>query len=240
MKISRFISRPGRPAPCAQGGYILVVLLLFVTLLVIAAMATAPSVVQQIRRDREEETIHRGTQYARAIKRFYKKFGRYPSRLEELENTNHLRFLRRRYKDPLTAEGAWRIIHFGEAKVVPTGFTAVRPAPAPGTPAAPATPGPAAGPGGAAASPLGTTQPKGPTFGGGPIVGVASTSEQTSIKELNGKNHYNEWEFVYDPRFDVGAQQLVPGVPGQPAPKPGVVGPSPSPQPQGPPSRPPQ
>ena len=44
---------------------------------------------------------HRGTEYMRAIQHFYKKFGRYPTRVEELENTNNLRFLRKRYKDPL-------------------------------------------------------------------------------------------------------------------------------------------
>jgi len=44
---------------------------------------------------------HRGTQYMRAIQHFYKKFGRYPTRIEDLENTNNLRFLRKRYKDPL-------------------------------------------------------------------------------------------------------------------------------------------
>ena len=32
----------------------------------------------QMKRDREEEMIHRGTEYARAIKKYYKKFGRYP------------------------------------------------------------------------------------------------------------------------------------------------------------------
>jgi hypothetical protein len=37
----------------------------------------------------------------RAIQHFYKKFGRYPSRIEELENTNNFRFLRKRYKDPI-------------------------------------------------------------------------------------------------------------------------------------------
>src|SRR5439155_19098498 len=46
----------------------------------------------------------------------------------------------------------------------------------------------------------------GKTFRGGPIVGVSSNRTDESIKELNGKDHYNEWEFVYDPRLDVGAQ----------------------------------
>jgi len=33
----------------------------------------------------------------RAIQHFYKKFNRYPNKIEELENTNNVRFLRRRY-----------------------------------------------------------------------------------------------------------------------------------------------
>ena len=45
-----------------------------------------------MKRDREEEMIHRGTEYARAVKKYYKKFGRYPANLEQLENTNQIRF----------------------------------------------------------------------------------------------------------------------------------------------------
>src|SRR5712692_12049179 len=86
----------------AQGGYILLTLMLFVALLAITAVAVAPSIAFQIRRDREEELIHRGVQYSRAIRRYVKKFERYPMRIEELENTNNIRFLRKRFKDPIT------------------------------------------------------------------------------------------------------------------------------------------
>ena len=75
--------------------------MLFLSLLAIAALAVLPNMAFQIRRDREEEMIHRGVAYSRAIKRFYKKFGRYPTKIEELENTNNLRFLRKRYTDPM-------------------------------------------------------------------------------------------------------------------------------------------
>jgi len=87
-----------------QRGYMLLTVMLLITLLVIASAAVAPQIKMQIERDREEELIHRGVQYSRAIKRFYKKFGRYPNSVEELENTNNLRFLRRRYKDPVTGK----------------------------------------------------------------------------------------------------------------------------------------
>jgi type II secretory pathway pseudopilin PulG len=85
-------------------GYILITLMLFITLLAMAALAVLPKIAQQAQRDREEEMLHRGTEYMRAIKKYYKKFGRYPSRVEELENTNQIRFLRKRFKDPLVTD----------------------------------------------------------------------------------------------------------------------------------------
>ncbi len=91
-------------------------LMLFVALLAIAAGALAPTIAFQVRRDREEELIHRGVQYSRAIRRYVKKTGRYPSRLEELENTNNIRFLRKRYKDPLTNKD-FKVLHVGEVQL---------------------------------------------------------------------------------------------------------------------------
>jgi type II secretory pathway pseudopilin PulG len=91
-------------------GYILITLMLFFALLAIAAMAVLPEIAFQIKRDREEEMIHRALEYSRAVKRYYKKFGRYPSRMEELENTNNIRFLRKRYKDPIMGRD-FKILH---------------------------------------------------------------------------------------------------------------------------------
>jgi type II secretory pathway pseudopilin PulG len=94
-----------------QSGYMLLTLMFFVVVLTFSMMATLPKLVTQIKRDREEEMIHRGTDYARAIKKFYKKFNRYPNSLEDLENTNNIRFLRRRYKDPESKDGKWKLLH---------------------------------------------------------------------------------------------------------------------------------
>src|ERR1700674_2812524 len=89
-----------------QRGYMLITLMLALALITIAMLTVLPEIGQQIRRDREEEMRHRGTAYMRAIQHFYKKFGRYPMRVEELENTNNLRFLRKRYKDPINRDPA--------------------------------------------------------------------------------------------------------------------------------------
>src|ERR1019366_3307121 len=105
------------PAKCnlskkqAERGYMLLVLMFFVMLITFAMMATLPRVAQQVKRDREEEMIHRGTEYARAVKKYYKKFNRFPNSLQDLENTNNLRFIRRRYKDPFSKDGSWRLLH---------------------------------------------------------------------------------------------------------------------------------
>ncbi len=95
-------------------------LLLAMALLVIFAAVIVPSIAFDIRRDREEELVHRGTQYSRAIRAYYKKFGRYPTRIEDLESANNQRFLRKRYKDPITGQD-FKLLHFGEVKLTMSG-----------------------------------------------------------------------------------------------------------------------
>jgi type II secretory pathway pseudopilin PulG len=103
-----------------EDGYVLLFLLLTVALMVIAAAAVVPTIRFEIERDREEELIHRGVQYSRAIRAYYKKFGRYPAKIEDLENSNNLRFLRKRYKDPITRQD-FKLLHFGEVKLTFSG-----------------------------------------------------------------------------------------------------------------------
>jgi hypothetical protein len=66
-------------------------------------------------------------------------------------------------------------------------------------------------PGGATSS----AQLSSTVFGGGPIVGVASTSKAASIREFGHKNHYNQWQFIYDPTMDRGTGLIT--TPAQPA-----------------------
>ena len=210
----------------------LLMLMLVVTLLAIAAAAIVPTMAFQIRRDREEELIHRGVQYSRAIRRYVKKFGRYPTRLEELENTNNLRFLRRQYKDPISGKD-FKLLHLGEVRVnfgagvagattpganpgvptlggvAPIGITGAQ-SRQPSTAGMLQTAGTGAGTDGTGnATSQGeksTSDVKlsGQVFGGGPIVGVVSTSKDSSIREFNKKKHYDQWQFIYDPSSDRG------------------------------------
>jgi type II secretory pathway pseudopilin PulG len=89
----------------------LLILMLTVAIMTIAMLGVARNYRRSIIRDREVEMIHRGEQYERAVRLFYRKFSRYPNTLEELENTNKIRFLRKRYKDPMTKDGTWKLAH---------------------------------------------------------------------------------------------------------------------------------
>jgi type II secretory pathway pseudopilin PulG len=92
-------------------------LLLVVALMGIFALAAYTEVKFEIRRDQETEMIHRGVQYTRAIRAYYKKFQRYPTKLEDLDHTNNLRYLRKHYKDPLNKNKDFRLLHYGEQGV---------------------------------------------------------------------------------------------------------------------------
>lgn len=125
-----FVSQTRRRSPQTlgrrDGGYIMLTLLLAMALLVIFAAVIVPSITFEIKRDREEEMIHRGVQYSRAIRAYYKKFGRYPTKIEDLENTQNLRFLRKRYKDPLNCKNSqcadFKLLHFGEVQMSLSGM----------------------------------------------------------------------------------------------------------------------
>ncbi len=213
-----------------QSGYVLLALMLTMTLILVALAVEAPRIGQQIKREKEEELVHRGKDYATAVKRFvHKNGGRYPTSVEQLENTNHIRFLRKKYVDPMTGDSDWKMVHVGEAEIK-------IPAPNPGLSGGGGTnPGlgggnvPQTNPSGGVTPPQGiaptltgpTGQPQaqpngagqvgtltttgignGQTVGGGQIMGVASVSKGHAIKEFNDKDQYDEWYFVYDLRLE--------------------------------------
>jgi type II secretory pathway pseudopilin PulG len=185
------------------------------SLLMIAAAAMAPTIAMQIKRDREEELIHRGMQYRRAIHTFAKRTGRFPLRIEELENTNGTRYLRKRYKDPISGKD-FRLLHM--ADIAATGARLNTPSPpADGSADASANqPGAspdassgdtqanenAAGVAGSLFAPTANSSASGTEFGGGVIYGVVSSSAKKSIREFDHKGHYNQWLFFYSTIYD--------------------------------------
>jgi hypothetical protein len=70
-----------------------------------------PRVAFERQRDKEALLIDRGEQYARAIELYARKMNKYPQTLDDLEHAQTIRFLRRRYKDPMTGKDEWRLVH---------------------------------------------------------------------------------------------------------------------------------
>ncbi len=216
----------------------LLAVICMLAIFIITLSIAVPRISKEIQRDRELETMQRGKQYIRAIKLYYKKFSAYPPNVDALVKTSEIRFLRRKYLDPMTRKDDWKPIHFGQNKA-PTamGFF--------GQPLAGSTVagvGPSGGNGITGASNIGgglsssfgsTTAPGststlgsttasgsatgsatgdqsnsgssglgGQTFGGAGIIGFSPGSPKQSILVYKKKNHYNEWEFVYDPLAD--------------------------------------
>ncbi len=103
--------RKGWEAP--QRGYILVMLLGFITAMGIFLTVALPNVATEVQRDQEAELIFRGEAIARAIRTYKAKTGSYPLTLEDLTKIRP-RIIRKLYLDPMTregpSEGEWDLI----------------------------------------------------------------------------------------------------------------------------------
>lgn len=184
-------------------GYVLVILMMLVTVLLISLAAALPSIYTAAQREREEELIFRGNEYAQAIMLFHRQFNRFPSSVDELvKKTNGVRFLRHAYPDPMSRGGKWRFIHANAMGVILDSRTLNGPQQALGQkPPSPIT-GSEQGPGNQDASGRQEEQkPEMSSFFGNEmqgafIVGVASSSRNKSIRVWNNHTRYDDWEFI--------------------------------------------
>ena len=194
MHVGFHYRRKDNTRDLSQSGWMLIVILLGVAIMAIMLEASlAQSAIGDIRHDKEEELFHRGKQYERAISLYFQRFGNYPTSLDQLENTNNIRFLRRKYLDPITG-GEFKIIRFGQQHPkLRRNFAA------PGTPAAQVAQPIGTPASSIASSPTGQKSDSPISDDVGPIVGVRSKSEKESMKEIQDKNHYKDFEFWFDP-----------------------------------------
>ncbi|HLJ78439.1 MAG TPA: hypothetical protein VKT75_13535 [Acidobacteriaceae bacterium] len=116
-----FVSNPRREAE-GESGFVLLAVIFLTLLLLITLAIAAPKMAMSIQRDKDLETMHRGEQYKRAIQLYYRQFGRYPTSVDQLVQTNNIRFLRKRYVDPETGKDDWKPVVYGRAHVRPLGF----------------------------------------------------------------------------------------------------------------------
>jgi type II secretory pathway pseudopilin PulG len=175
---------------------------LLVALSIMAVMLTVvmPVWKHTAQREKEEELVFRGRQYVHAIGLFQRKFANaFPPNIDVLVDQ---RFLRKKYKDPITNDDFVPIPAGGGVSGSPQQPGGQRGATGSTSPSA-STGGrgqaqPAASstqPGGRTGGPPVSTQNPGQAAGG--IMGVTSKSKDASIRLYNGRGHYNEWAFVY-------------------------------------------
>jgi type II secretory pathway pseudopilin PulG len=199
-----------------ERGYAMVALLILMAVMAIAMTVALPAWSTLSRREREAELVFRGEQYARAIMLFQRKYaGAYPPTVDVLVNE---RFLRKKYKDPITNDD-FKTIAVGEPVSGPQtanplarggagtpgrvqgrqGNTGRANAPSVIT-AAPAQSGGRAGfvlgsniapsTQGGRGGGFGTV---GATTG---IMGVTSKSTAQSIRQYKGADRYDQWLFI--------------------------------------------
>ena len=176
----------------------MVAIVIGMMILAIVILGVAPSVATIMKREREQELLFRGKQYARAIALFQRRYGRFPTELKELY-ANRPRTIRKLFKEPMCNCPDWHLIYQNSPDALP---------------------GPGSGSGGG--SPQRTPTPS--VFGGaggtksvGPIVGVRSNVHEEALMEWRGQKYYDEWRFIMgDADRDTGNAGNVKGPPGMP------------------------
>jgi type II secretory pathway pseudopilin PulG len=263
----------------SEAGFTLLAVMFLLAIVTVWLAVAAPKMARSIQHDREIETMHRGKQYIRGVQLYYRKFHAYPPNMDALVKTNEIRFLRKKYLDPMTGKDDWKPLMYGQNKqpiifgffgqpVAGSSLAGIGPAggnngvpglsggvgaggaggstpcasgtlgsvfgcsqdtnstatssqspsatpngtdasgnPTSGTNGSGSTTGatdangnPVPGAGSSGLSSSGSTA--GQTFGGAGIIGVTPASPKESLLIYKKKNHYNEWEFDYDPLME--------------------------------------
>jgi type II secretory pathway pseudopilin PulG len=192
-------------------------LLVAMAVMAVLMSAALPVWRHEAQREKEEELVFRGQQYVRALRLYQARTQTLPGTVDLLVNGH---FLRKKFKDPVTGEDFELIGAAGAAGQAQPGQ------PQPGQPQPGGRGGPQSGGGQSGGSQSGAAQsggvgstsqgPSGGLGGGGGnvvggIMGVRSKSKDQSIRLYQGRNHYNEWAFIF-----VSQQPTGPGGRGQP------------------------
>jgi type II secretory pathway pseudopilin PulG len=192
-----------------QHGYAMVALIVAMSVMAILMTAAMPTWRQLAQREKEEELVFRGQQYARAIGLFQRKSGPgvLPPNIDALVDGH---YLRKKYKDPITGAD-FDVLNAGGNAATPGGATTPG-----GSTASPGQqPAPAGRGGSTPATGAGSASQASAPMGRGGVMGVASKSKAQSIRIYNGRTHYNEWQFVYVMQTNAPGQGVPGGAAGQ-------------------------
>lgn len=212
--MSRSKHASAEPPPrvrAGERGYNLVILTVMIAVMTIALGAALPRWTAQAEREREEELIFRGLQYAEAIRIFQTRTGRLPVRLEELIEVEP-RSIRQLWPNPMREDGRWALIfqtapgqqnvgrprnpRNARARQVPSGV------PGTGDPNHPDAGVVLSGADGDGFGEVAT----------GPIRGVYHPGDEEAFKTFFDSNTVSEWKFTFDllqggPQQPPGTQQ---------------------------------
>jgi len=192
-------------------------LLVAMAVMAVLMSAALPVWRHEAQREKEEELVFRGQQYIRALRLYQARTpGAMPTSVDMLVNGH---FLRKKYKDPVTGE---------DFELIGAGGVPGQASPGRGTVGSGQTGVPGSTVGGSVGG--GSTTPQqSSSFGSGTvmggILGVRSKSKEESIRLYQGRNHYNEWAFIWVSQqpggpggrgIPGGSQRGQPQRPGQP------------------------
>jgi type II secretory pathway pseudopilin PulG len=171
----------------AERGYTMVAVVIFIAILTIVIAAVGPSISTIMKRDREEELLFRGKQYARSIALFQRRYGRYPTSLKEMY-TNRPRTIRKLWKEPMCDCNDWKLLIQGQPDSTSFADQNVDPSNRPPSTYSNVmrTPTPW----------VVGTGPEGQPVNVGPIIGVRSKRHQEALREWRGQHFYDQWRFI--------------------------------------------
>lgn len=214
--MSRRSPRSRLPPPASgrpERGFTLVGVVIGIAIITILLAAVGPSISLIIERDREQELLFRGKQYARSILIFQRRYGRLPNELKELYALKP-RSIRQLWKDPMCDCDDWETIIAGTPDASPMGSAPIPggsglQTPGAGTPRVTRTPSGGFGFGGDEPTPTfmggqgsGVRTPTPTSIFGqpgkktGPIVGVRTKVHRKGVKPWRGRDYTDEWRFI--------------------------------------------
>ncbi|MFN7977956.1 MAG: hypothetical protein U0P30_07455 [Vicinamibacterales bacterium] len=206
----------------SEQGYAMAALLVGLSVMAILMGAAMPVWSKQAQREREEEYLFRAREYARGVMKWQHKYGAsFPPSLDVLVEQ---RFVRRKYKDPLSGQDFNPVFQtagpIGQPGVGSAGGSATPGQIPQGQTQSVGGFGNGAATGGGFGSGTNTASGfgAGGGFGGGtatmgqtggtssqsptgqpgaPVIGVVSKSKATGIKVYNGRTRYDQWAVTY-------------------------------------------
>jgi type II secretory pathway pseudopilin PulG len=176
-------------ADVGQAGYAMAALLVALAVMTVMMSVAMPVWRHEAQREKEDELVFIGTQYVRGIRLYNAKFRAFPSSIDQMVEQH---CLRQHYKDPITKD-EFDLVGIGtpqpgtNGQAGQTGQTGAR-----GSATSPSN-----------SSPLQQSAVNSSSAPGG-ILGVRSKSKDESIRVYLGRNHYNEWTFIYVNQAPVG------------------------------------